>query len=272
MARLQFADNSRLAHAYILSARSREESVSAALELAAAAVCTSSGAVPCLSCHNCRKVLGGIHPDVARITRPLDAGGKPKREITVDQVRAMAADSYILPNEAARKVYIIEDADLMNTQAQNAALKLLEEPPAGVMFILCAENAQLLLPTVRSRCVELQCGERAAANVSEESEKLAQGYFKAVASGSASKLCSFCFANEGLDARAAAEFIGAAIERAADMLCGRADSLGLSSAQLVRIYELLRRCERFLRVNTSVKHIFGLLAVDSIAPAERKDK
>lgn len=272
MATLQFADNTRLAHAYILSAQSREEVVSAAKRLAAAAVCTSAGAVPCLVCRDCRKAMEGVHPDIIRVSRPLDSGGRPKRELTVDQVRGMAADSYVLPNEAARKVYIIEDADMMNVQAQNAALKLLEEPPAGVMFILCAENAELLLPTVRSRCVELKCGGRGEAAYDEESRGLAQTYFKTVAARSESKLCGFCFANEGLDARAAVDFVGAAIELAADMLCGRAENPGLTAAQLMRIYELLRRCERCLAVNTGVKHIFGLLAVDSIAHTDRKDK
>ena len=152
MAQLEFADASRLSHAYILSAQSREEGIRTARRLAAAAVCTASGPVPCMKCRSCRKVAEGIHPDVISVARLVDDKGRQKKEITVDQVRRMAADSYVLPNEAARKVYIIEDADMMNVQAQNAALKLLEEPPAGVMFILCAENAQLLLPTVRSRC------------------------------------------------------------------------------------------------------------------------
>ena len=65
-----------------------------------------------------------------------DDKGRPKREIMVDQVRAMAADASILPNEAERKVYVIHEAELMNESAQNAALKLLEEPPAWVVFIL----------------------------------------------------------------------------------------------------------------------------------------
>ena len=182
-------------------------------------------------------------------------------------MRRMAADSYVLPNEAARKVYIIEDADMMNVQAQNAALKLLEEPPAGVMFILCAENAQLLLPTVRSRCAELQCG-GGRPDDDSGSLSLAAEYFKAVASGSASKLCSFCFANDGLDSRAASGFVDSALDLLADMLCARADDQGLSREQLMRLYTLLRRCEAYLKVNTGVKHVFGLLAVDSI-PSKR---
>lgn len=267
MAQLEFADASRLSHAYILSAQSREEGIRTARRLAAAAVCTASGPVPCMKCRSCRKVAEGIHPDVISVARLVDDKGRQKKEITVDQVRRMAADSYVLPNEAARKVYIIEDADMMNVQAQNAALKLLEEPPAGVMFILCAENAQLLLPTVRSRCADLQCG-GGRPDDDSGSLSLAAEYFKAVASGSASKLCSFCFANDGLDSRAASGFVDSALDLLADMLCARADDQGLSRKQLMRLYTLLRRCEAYLKVNTGVKHIFGLLAVDSI-PSKR---
>ena len=97
-----------------------------------------------------------------------------------------------------------------------------------------------------------------------ESAELALGYFKAAASGSTAKLCAFCFANEGLDTRAAADFIGSAIELAGDMLCARRDDFGLGRERLVRLYELLRQCEAYLKVNTGVKHIFGLLAVDSL--------
>lgn len=269
------ADGERLNHAYILSAPRRDEAVMAARELAAAAVCSSTGRVPCRACRDCRKALGGIHPDVTSVRRPVDDKGRAKKEITVDQVRALSADSVILPNEAARKVYIIEDADLMNPQAQNAALKLLEEPPKGVIFILCVENAQALLPTVRSRCAE-RIVRPAEGGVTDggASATLAEAYLTAVASGSATKLATFCFKNEGLDNRAAVDFIDAAITLTADMLCRRRADMGLSRAALMHVCELLRRCEAYLKVNTGVKHIFGLLAVDSLLPAlpDRKEK
>lgn len=273
MAQLQFTSGAQLNHAYILSSPDRAEAIRAAHELAAAAVCSSGGAVPCGQCRDCRKALGNIHPDIISLRRPVDDKGRTKKEITVDQIRAVSADSYILPNEAERKVYIIEDADLMNTQAQNAALKLLEEPPEGIIFLLCAVNCELLLPTVRSRCAEvLVAGEAAAA--SEGSAELAREYFTAVASGNALSLARFCFKSEALDTRAAADFIDCALTMVADMLCSRRDSLSLSRETLMRLYELLRRCETYLKVNTGVKHIFGLLAVASLptAPTDRKDK
>ena len=68
------------------------------------------------------------------------------------QVRQLRADAYIRPNEADRKIYILENAQTMNPSAQNAMLKLLEEGPAYAAFLLLTDNAAALLPTVRSRC------------------------------------------------------------------------------------------------------------------------
>ena len=85
--------------------------------------------------------------DVALVERAADKSGKLRREITVDQIRALAVDAAVLPNEADGKVYIFPEADTMNIAAQNAFLKLLEEPPRGVMFLLCAESREKLLET-----------------------------------------------------------------------------------------------------------------------------
>ena len=74
----------------------------------------------------------------------------------MDQVRALRTDAYVRPNEAERKVYLLERADRMNASAQNAMLKLLEDGPAYAVFFLLAENGSALLPTVRSRCETLE--------------------------------------------------------------------------------------------------------------------
>ena len=263
MTELRFRDAQRLSHAYIVTAQDREESLRAARQLAAAAVCTDPEQVPCGHCRACRKVREGIHPDVIIIRRLEDDKGRQRREIGVDQIRQMAADAVVLPNEAQRKVYLIEDADRMNLPAQNAALKLLEEPPRGVMFLLCAQNARQLLPTVRSRCAELSCnGERAEADA--DSLKLAQDYLKAVAGGSRAELYRWCAAREGMDNRTAAAFLDCTAALLADMLAARQPDLGLDRAALRRLLALAERCGRRLQVNVGVKHIFGLLAVDSI--------
>lgn len=138
-----------LSHAYILSGPAGSGKRTLAGLLAAALVCDRrGGALPCLSCAGCRKAEGGIHPDIVRV-------GDDGKDISVAQVRALRADAYIRPNEAERKVYILENAQTMNASAQNAMLKLLEEGPAYAAFLLLAENAGGVLETVRSRCETL---------------------------------------------------------------------------------------------------------------------
>ena len=140
----------RLSHAYIISGPSREKTHALAEILAQAYVCSSGENDPCGVCANCRKVKSGIHPDVIRLSLLED-----KRSILVDQIRKLRADAYIRPNEAQRKVFVIEDAQTMNDSAQNALLKVLEDGPPYLSFLLLTENAQQLLPTIRSRCETL---------------------------------------------------------------------------------------------------------------------
>ena len=257
MADLQ--NNISVSQSCIISARTMEAAKSRAVELAAAAVCSGMGKRPCGVCRHCRKTVQGIHPDVITIGLPLDDKGKPKKEILVDQIRSMVSDAYILPNEAERKVYIVENADSMNIAAQNAALKLLEEPPAGVVILLCAVNTRQLLPTVRSRCTEVNCGGQETEN-DGELVRLAGEYLKAAAYGPKSAQCSFCFANEGMDTLTAAAFISCTMDMLADMLAHRTDPMGMSTARLMELCALMSRCGEYLKVNTGVKHIFGLLA------------
>lgn len=140
-----------LAHAYILSGPTGSGRHTLAFQLSAAMLCTEAGdQKPCGRCGQCKKVLRGIHPDVSIIS----SAGEGK-SITVEQVRSLRSDAYVRPNEGARKVYLLERADQMNTSAQNAMLKLLEDGPAYAAFLLLAENSGGLLQTIRSRCEEL---------------------------------------------------------------------------------------------------------------------
>lgn len=93
------------------------------------------------------KVERGSHPDVLRLM-PEEEG----KQIPVKKVRAFRQEAYIKPNEAPRKVLLIEQCELLNEAGQNAILKILEEPPAYVVFILLAPNREIMLPTIRSRC------------------------------------------------------------------------------------------------------------------------
>lgn len=257
-------DARRMAHAVILSSQAAEEGMRMARILAAAAVCAQGGAQGCGHCRDCRKVQTGIHPDVITVRRLEDDKGKIKREIGVDQIRQMAADAAVLPNEARRKVYILEEADSMNLSAQNAALKLLEEPPAGAVFLLCTVNPGKLLPTVLSRC-ELLYLNGQSSEEDRESAKLAREYLLAAASGDRARLFLWCAKNEGMDSTAATAFLNSVTEQAADILCSRTADPGLGRERLLAVSALADRCRSYLRVNVGVKQVFGLLAVDSIA-------
>ena len=114
--------------------------------LAAALLCPSAEP-PCGICNVCRRVEQAIHPDVTLIDLQ-DA------EIKVDTARAIRSDCAVLPNESARRVFLIRHAQNMNVSAQNALLKILEEPPAYAFFILMTENASAILPTILSRCTQ----------------------------------------------------------------------------------------------------------------------
>ena len=135
-----------LCHAYLIAGGSGEERAGLADRMTAAYLCRGERP-PCGRCGPCRKAAAHTHPDVWRTSLAPD-----KREITVDQIRALRADAYIRPNEGARKVYVIDPADAMNPAAQNALLKVLEEGPAYAAFLLLAAQPGPLLDTVRSRC------------------------------------------------------------------------------------------------------------------------
>lgn len=268
MAQLVFSNTEHLAHAYIAAAASEEERLRTAKRIAMAAVCSGIGSRPCLECRNCRKAAAGIHPDITFIGRETDDKGKTKTAMTVDQIRGISADAVVLPNEAERKVYIITEAEYMNIAAQNAALKLLEEPPAGVVFVLCTPSAEALLPTVRSRCVIIK--QNSEEEEPEESTKLAKAFLKVVASGERAQIVRFCAANESMKNGDAREFFACLSSLSADMLCGRKSDLGIDSHRLTELCRLCSRCSEYLQVNTGVKHIFGLLAVDTPAAGRNR--
>ena len=255
----------RLPHACLISAPSREAALREARRLAAAAVCDGEGAKPCGRCRDCRKVEAGIHPDVITVTRLTDDKGKKKQAITVDQIRALSADAIVLPNEAARKVYIIDEAETMNPSAQNAALKLLEEPPANAVFLLCTVNPLLLLPTIRSRCAQIGVTGEEREPAEDAVKALAAGYLKTVASGDEAQLLRWCIQNEDIDTKTLLAFTQEVRLRLTDMLCLRQKAKKLSRADMIRLCALMETIAQYLKVNTGIRQLFGLLAVESLA-------
>ena len=148
-----FVDAGRLPHALLIEGPPGSGRRSFALRMAQAAVCLAAEENPCGVCAGCHKALADTHPDIMR------AGGSGgARSFHVDAIRAIRETAYILPNEAPRRVILLEQAENMTDTAQNALLKILEEPPGHVLFILTCENRSQMLPTIQSRAVCVALG------------------------------------------------------------------------------------------------------------------
>lgn len=140
----------KISHAYILNGEKSSGKEFIAKVFAMALQCERDGEEPCQECHSCKQALSGNHPDIISVVHE-----KPNT-ISVDDIRAQVNnDVGIKPYSGPYKIYIINEAEKMTPQAQNAILKTLEEPPAYAVILLLTSNVDSLLPTILSRCVVL---------------------------------------------------------------------------------------------------------------------
>ncbi|MGK7346008.1 MAG: DNA polymerase III subunit delta' [Candidatus Nitrospinota bacterium M3_3B_026] len=139
------------AHAYLFMGSEGVGKFTAAFAFARALLCEKRGEDACGVCGTCVKTASGAHPDII-VVRPEIREKKVKEEIDIARAREIIRAAGYRPYEARRKVLVIDGADRMNTAAQNAFLKTLEEPPGDTVIILAAVNTGKLLPTIISRC------------------------------------------------------------------------------------------------------------------------
>ncbi len=143
-----------LSHAVLITGEEGVGKRTLADLMAAALLCRGDGYRPCGSCPACRQNAAGEHPDLIRIQQgvPLSRGEKGRSVIPVEDIREMERIAGTEPFEGNGRVILIQDADKMNAAAQNALLKILEEPPEGNWFLLVSARRDALLPTIISRC------------------------------------------------------------------------------------------------------------------------
>jgi DNA polymerase III delta' subunit len=148
-------------HAILLTGPDGVGKTTLALDLAAGLLCEAEPERrPCRTCRACRMVDHGGHPDLHRLG-PVGPG----RQVVIGGpdapyrgIRDLLSELALMPVEGRARVAIVDGADRMNEDAQSALLKTLEEPPAGVVIVLCADQEMRLLPTVRSRCARVRLG------------------------------------------------------------------------------------------------------------------
>lgn len=144
-------EQGKVSHAYILNGQRGSGKKMLARLFAMTLQCESGKSEPCGECRSCKQANSGNHPDIITVRHEKPAS------ISVDDIRQQVnGDIMIKPYSSPYKVYIIPEADLLTVQAQNALLKTIEEPPEYAIIFLLTENADSLLPTIRSRCVMLK--------------------------------------------------------------------------------------------------------------------
>lgn len=140
----------KVSHAYILSGEKGSGKKLLAGLFAQTLQCQKRGTEPCMECRSCKQEMNRNQPDIIRVVHE-----KPNT-ISVEEIRTQVnGDIMIKPYSSPYKIYIIDEAEKLSVQAQNALLKTIEEPPVYAVILLLTTNAGILLPTIRSRCVTL---------------------------------------------------------------------------------------------------------------------
>ena len=261
------ASRGTLSHALLFSGSG---DLGAAAQYAAAAMECQSGQKPCGTCSACRKVFSDIHPDVITVR------DEAHKNLSVDTIRQIRSDAYIRPNEGSRKVYIFPDCTILTEQDQNVLLKIVEEGPPYAAFLFCAENASVVLQTLRSRCVELklhpaETGEKESSEAGVELCRLLAAGKKGSAAELMVRLEKKRLDRDGLAAMLdqARTILAAALlaqygKAPEGPEAALAAQLGkrLTKQRIMGTIELLQTYRGACAYNVGVSHVLGALAVE----------
>ena len=180
-------DSGTLSHAVLLTGGTEKERKELSILLAQALLCTNQPA-PCLKCDVCKKIKNGTHPDIIIVS---GEAGK-QRSIKIDTIRDIRSRAYIMPNEAPYQIFIILEASGMGEEAQNALLKILEEPPATARFILASRSRDDFRQTILSRvtpfAISEDSGQAAGEKENSKAVKAAEDIFSALITKNEAKI------------------------------------------------------------------------------------
>lgn len=255
----------RVPHAVAFEGSDQEALNKAAMRISMWAVCKSASDKPCLQCAACQKMKSGNHPDVYT----AKTEGK-KNAVKISEIRAICADSVFKPNESDCKVYIIPSADKMEAAPQNAFLKLMEEPPQSMLFVLLCENSAGLLQTIRSRCSVFKIG---GYGVEAEAQTLANDIALALCRPKEIRLVYACAAlDERQKALKALDALSEIVRAAAVYgITGTTDggndlarelSLNIKKRGLVRIQSVISESKDYINRNVGLTLVSAALSVN----------
>ncbi len=145
----------RVPHAFLIEAPMSVDKEAFALSFAQALLCAHQPGVGCGICSTCKRIVAGSHLDVTLVEATAKGSSKVK-SVKDDDVTTVLDRLRKKPMEGSRSIAIIKDCDTMSSKAFNHFLKTLEEPGEGTVIMLLSENTESLLPTIRSRCVQLR--------------------------------------------------------------------------------------------------------------------
>ncbi len=149
-------EKGQLSHAYLLTGPRQVGKMSLAMDLARALNCLGDER-PCGVCDQCGRIERGLHADVriAGVEAGTSRGGGSRTSIGIDQVREVQREASLKPYEGRYRVFVVDGAEHVTSEAANSLLKTLEEPPDQVVIALLAPDVDVLPPTVVSRCQRL---------------------------------------------------------------------------------------------------------------------